>query len=87
MKDSVKALGAASGVSISIEAISKHDYAYPPAIVGASGYGSGEAGIQWATAFDAIKAGEAGVAKSLLKEILGREPESFDRTVSTMTKA
>ncbi|KAI5200876.1 hypothetical protein AUEXF2481DRAFT_2104 [Aureobasidium subglaciale EXF-2481] len=84
LEASVEVLATAAGVSTKIKEVTKEEYAAQPSINGASGYGSGEAGIQWATAFDAIRAGEACVARSTLGDLLGREPEAFDVTILKM---
>ncbi|THW62901.1 NAD(P)-binding protein [Aureobasidium pullulans] len=86
LEQSVAVLGEAAKVDVKIKPVTKEEYASQPSINGASGYGSGEAGIRWATAFDAIREGEACVTRTLLGDLLGREPESFDRTIFEMAK-
>ncbi|THZ79210.1 NAD(P)-binding protein [Aureobasidium pullulans] len=86
LEQSVAVLGEAVKVDVKIKPVTKEEYASQPSINGASGYGSGEAGIRWATAFDAIREGEACVTRTLLGDLLGREPESFDRTIFEMAK-
>ncbi|CAD0055172.1 unnamed protein product, partial [Aureobasidium pullulans] len=86
LEQSVAVLGEAAKRGVKIKPVTKEEYASQPSINGASGYGSGEAGIKWATAFDAIREGEACVTRTLLGDLLGREPESFDRTIFEMAK-
>ncbi|THY64043.1 NAD(P)-binding protein [Aureobasidium pullulans] len=86
LEQSVAVLGEAAKVGVKIKPVTKEEYASQPSINGASGYGSGEAGIRWATVFDAIREGEACVTRTLLGDLLGREPESFDRTIFEMAK-
>jgi uncharacterized protein YbjT (DUF2867 family) len=87
LEKSVEVLSAASGIDVKIREVSKKDYAAQTSIDGASGYGSGEAANRWATAFDAIKEGEACVALPTLEDLLGREPESFDRTILNIARS
>lgn len=86
LEESVAVLGKAAKVNVKIKPVTKEEYASQPSINGASGYGSGEAGIKWATAFDAIRDGEACVPRTLLGDLLDREPESFERTIFEMAR-
>lgn len=50
------------------------------------GYGSGDFAKKWATSFEGIKEGSARIVTDDLKELLGREPETFEVTVARMAK-
>ncbi|KAJ5771148.1 uncharacterized protein N7511_003199 [Penicillium nucicola] len=41
---------------------------------------------EWATAWEAIKQGETAVVSPTLRELLGREPESYETTIKEMAK-
>lgn len=81
----VDILGAALGKKIEIESVDVEDYVKDPIILrNLSPYGQGEVPRKWATTFEAIRRGEAMVTSVRLEELLGRKPESFEVTITTM---
>lgn len=70
------------GTDVSIEQVSVEQYASQPQVV--STFGSKELAITWATAWDAIRAGETAAVIVTLKEVLGREPEAYETTIRNL---
>lgn len=87
LAETVEVVSKVTGKNISIREVPIEEYVRLPQIQSATSYGSGEAAAQMATAFEAIRVGEAAVASPLLRDILGREPEPFEETVQNMAKA
>ncbi|KAI3572246.1 hypothetical protein IWW34DRAFT_855156 [Fusarium oxysporum f. sp. albedinis] len=50
-------------------------------------FGSEELATTWATAWEAIRAGETDAVTKTLGEILGREPEPFEKTIEEVAKS
>ncbi|KAK3935332.1 NAD(P)-binding protein [Diplogelasinospora grovesii] len=79
LSDTVKILGEIAGRTLTIRPISVDEYVKLPQVLG--NFGSEEKARTWATAWDAIRAGETAVVTPRMEEILGRKPEEFDVTV------
>ena len=78
--DTVRVLGQAAGKEdVRVRQVSVEEYARLPRVVGR--FGSQEKAKSWATAWEAIRAGETAVVTGVLEKILGRKPEEFDVTV------
>lgn len=67
------------GTGISIEEVSVEEYAEQSQVL--AGFGSKELAKTWATAWDAIRAGETAPVVVTLREVLGREPEAYETTI------
>jgi hypothetical protein len=62
--------------------VSVDEYVKLPKV--AAYFGSEELARTWATAWEAIRSGEADFVAPTLGELLGREPEAFDVTIRNM---
>ena len=79
LADTIELLGYVSGKDVTIRKVSVDEYSRIPQVL--ERFGSEENGRTWATAWDAIRAGEAAVVSPMLGEILGRAPEEFNDTI------
>lgn len=87
LQETVEALGKAVKKPVKLVEVSVDEYAAQPQVQKGLTYGAGDMAAVWATAFDAIREGEAAVSTPILAKILGREPESFDKTIARMALA
>ncbi|KAF1355038.1 hypothetical protein BDV97DRAFT_344561 [Delphinella strobiligena] len=86
LAETANVLSAVTGRQISIRSVSMDQYISQPQVKSASGYGAGDAARTMATALEAVRNGETAVAKPLLADLLGRDPEPFDVTVAELAK-
>jgi hypothetical protein len=70
--------------TIKIREVSIDEYASQSQVQKGLTYGGGDMAAVWATAFKAIRKGEASVVTPLLAQLLGRAPEAFDTTIAKM---
>lgn len=84
LADTVEVLSRAAGKDFKIEEISVEEYVKLPQIK--EYFGTEEKATTWATAWEAIRAGETAGVTSTLKELLGREPEDFEKTIQEFVK-
>lgn len=70
--------------SIRVRQVAVDEYVKQPQVQTGLTYGGGNWAPTWATAFDAIRDGEAAVVTQNLGDILGREPEQFNTTIRNM---
>ncbi|KAH9212746.1 hypothetical protein DL95DRAFT_524931 [Leptodontidium sp. 2 PMI_412] len=84
LSETVQALGRVSKKAVKLLEVSVDEYASQPQVQNGLTYGAGDLAAVWATAFEAIRRGEAAVSTSILGRILGREPEGFEETISMM---
>jgi uncharacterized protein YbjT (DUF2867 family) len=87
LNESVNAIGRVVGKEITIQLSSVDEWEEQDSVKGASDYLAGGMVKKWATAYDALRRGEAAVVTDHLKRLIGREPESFEDTIATMLKA
>lgn len=80
--ETAEALGRAAGRPVRLRQVSVAEYAAQPQVREGLTYGGGDVAAVWATAFEAIRRGEAAVVSPLLAQILGREPEGFEQTIA-----
>jgi uncharacterized protein YbjT (DUF2867 family) len=85
LADTVAAVSSVVGKPIRIKQVSVDEYVAQPHIV--AYFGSEHKARTWATAWAAIRAGEAAHVSPTLEELLGRKPEAFDVTLSKMIEA
>lgn len=83
--DTVKVLGAAMGREVRIRQVGVDEWMAQPQI--REYFGTDEKAKTWATAWDAIRAGETSHVSGTLKEIINREPESLEVTIENMVKS
>ena len=84
--DTLDVLRKLNGKDIHLKEVSVDDYVEQPVIIeklGSHGPGN-QVPHQWATSFEALRAGECAVLSGELKRLLGREPETFTETVRKM---
>ncbi|KAI9737365.1 MAG: hypothetical protein M1834_009519 [Cirrosporium novae-zelandiae] len=87
LSETVKILGKATGnPQLHIRPVSVEKYSELPQVRAVWPKGGSETPEQWATSFEAIRRGETAVVTPLLAEILGRDPEPFEKTVEELTK-
>ncbi|KAF5676148.1 hypothetical protein FHETE_2275 [Fusarium heterosporum] len=79
LAETVAVLSQAAGKEFEIQEVSVDEYVDLPQIKGY--FGTKEKATTWATAWEAIRAGETAPVTSTLAEILGREPEPFEKTI------
>lgn len=80
LAETVDVLGQVAGKdNVRIRKVSVDEYVKQPQVL--AYFGDEEKARSWATAFDAIRAGETAVVTNDLEQILGRTPEPFDKTV------
>ncbi|KAL2256880.1 hypothetical protein VTK26DRAFT_990 [Humicola hyalothermophila] len=76
LAETVEVLSGIAGKEVRIRRVSVDEYVKLPQVL--DKFGSEERARTWATAWDAIRAGETAVVTEELGKILGREPEAFD---------
>lgn len=76
----VAILGRAAGKSFKIRQITVNEYVKLPQVL--DRFGDEEKARTWATAWEAISAGEAALISLDLEELLGREPELYEKTIT-----
>ncbi|WXC58444.1 hypothetical protein SNK03_004343 [Fusarium graminearum] len=79
LAETMEVLSRAAGKNFEIQQISVEEYTNLPQIK--EYFGTEERATTWATAWEAIRAGETAGVTTKLKELLGREPESFEKTI------
>ncbi|KAM0347827.1 hypothetical protein ACHAP4_011212 [Fusarium culmorum] len=79
LAETMEVLSRAAGKDFEIQQISVEGYINLPQIK--EYFGTEEKATTWATAWEAIRAGETAGVTTTLKELLGREPESFEKTI------
>lgn len=77
-------LGRAIGKPLKIREISVDEYVSLPQIGDKHTYHGVNLSREWATAWEAIRQGETAVVSPVMKEILGREPESYETTIQAL---
>jgi hypothetical protein len=82
LRETVEALGRVSKKQVKLREVSVDEYVAQPEVQNGLSYGSGRLAAAWATAFEAIRQGEAAVTTPMLAQALGREPESFEKTIA-----
>ena len=85
LSDTVKVLGKAVGKNVTIREVSLEEWLKQPQIL--EYFGSEEKARTWATAWEAIRAGEAAYVGPTLEQILGRPAEQLDVTIGQMAKS
>ena len=72
---------------VKIEEVSIDEYASQRIVQNSLDYGGGAVWpVLWATAFEGIRQGEAGVVTGTLESVLGRKCESFEVTIGEMVR-
>ncbi|UZP36932.1 hypothetical protein NXS19_004748 [Fusarium pseudograminearum] len=79
LAETMEVLSRAAGKDFEIQQINVEEYINLPQIK--EYFGTEEKATTWATAWEAIRAGETAGVTTTLKELLGREPESFEKTI------
>jgi uncharacterized protein YbjT (DUF2867 family) len=85
LAETVQVLSKALNQKVRIRQVSVDEYAVQTQVVGR--FGSKELAITWATAWEAIRAGETEAVTETLGQLLGREPEAFDKTIEDLVKS
>lgn len=84
LRETVEVLGRVSKKQVKLREVSVEEYTAQPKVQNGLSYGAGDLAATWATAFEAIRRGEAAVVTPILEQVLGREPESFEKTIAGM---
>ena len=79
LAETAEVLSKIAGKNVRIKRISVDEYVQLPQVL--AKFGTAENARTWATAWDAIRAGETAVVTPELEQILGRKPEEFEETV------
>ncbi|KAJ4204981.1 hypothetical protein NW759_014790 [Fusarium solani] len=85
LAETVQVLSKALNQKVRIRQVSVDEYAVQTQVVGR--FGSKELAITWATAWEAIRAGDTEAVTETLGQLLGREPEAFDKTIEDLVKS
>jgi uncharacterized protein YbjT (DUF2867 family) len=85
LQETVEVLGRAVGRDVRIRQVSVDQWLQQPHILGY--FGAEDKARTWATAWEAIRAGETAFVSPTLGQILGRKPESFEVTIRGMAEA
>ncbi|CRL17488.1 NAD(P)-binding domain [Penicillium camemberti] len=86
LAETVEIIGRAIGKPLKIREISVDEYVNLPQIGDKHTYKGVNLSREWATAWEAIRQGEAAVVSPALGEILGREPESYETTIKALIR-
>ncbi|KAJ5695135.1 hypothetical protein N7536_005547 [Penicillium majusculum] len=84
LAETVEIIGRVIGKPLKIREISVDEYVNLPQIGDKHTYKGVNLSREWATAWEAIRQGEAAVVSPALGEILGREPESYETTIKAL---
>ncbi|KAJ5960675.1 uncharacterized protein N7479_007825 [Penicillium vulpinum] len=84
LAETVEILGRVVGKDLKIREISVDEYVDLPQIGDNHTYRGVDLSREWTTAWEAIRRGEAAVVTPAMREILGREPESFETTIKAL---
>lgn len=87
LKESVETIGRVTGKEIKIRQSSVEEWASQDSVKGASEYLAGDMAKHWATAYDALRRGEGALVTEHLRRLIGREPETFEKTITGMKEA
>jgi len=87
IRESADSIGRVVGKKIKIRQCSVDEWASQTSVKGASQYLAGDMAKHWATAYDALRRGEAAVVTDHLRRLIGREPETFEKTIAGMVEA
>lgn len=82
LQETVDILAKIAKKPVTIRPVSDEEFGQQPKVTSNFTYRGVNYGTAWATAFEAFRRGEASHASPLLRELLGREPEDFETTVS-----
>lgn len=82
LAETVEILGKTVGKTFKIRPISIDEYVKLPQVV--ERFGDEEKARTWATAWEAIKAGETALVTKDLSGLLGRQPEAYEKTIHAM---
>lgn len=85
LEETVRVLRRTVGRDVRIREVSVDEYVKLPQVL--AKFGSVEKARTWATAWEAIRAGETSVVSETLREIIGRDPEEFDVTIQRLKQA
>ncbi|KAI6778145.1 uncharacterized protein J7T54_007191 [Emericellopsis cladophorae] len=83
LTDTVQMLGKAAGKLVRIREVGFDEWIAQPQIL--EYFGDREKAKTWATAWDAIRAGETAFVSSTLEQLLGRKPQEFDVAIQDMS--
>lgn len=84
LAETVGILSKIAGAPVSIRQVSNEEYAAIPENAEGFRYKGISYAEPWTTAFEAFRRGEGACVSPLLKELLGREPEDFERTIRNL---
>lgn len=82
LADTVKLLSKVAGRQLTIRPVTVDEYVAQPQV--AAKFGDSALSRTWATAWDAIHAGETAYVSPTLEQLLGRRPEEFDVTITRL---
>jgi uncharacterized protein YbjT (DUF2867 family) len=82
LQETVDILAKIAKKPVKIRQVSDEEFGQQPKVGPNFTYRGVDYGTVWATAFEAFRRGEASYASPLLRELLGREPEDFETTIS-----
>ncbi|KAJ5893059.1 hypothetical protein N7504_009750 [Penicillium tannophilum] len=86
MEETVATLGKIVNHPVRIRQVSVEEYAKQPQLKPNFTYHGVDHSKIWTTTFEAFRRGEAAFVSPLLQELLGREPEDFETTISRLWK-
>lgn len=84
LSETIDILGRAVNKNLKIRQISVDEYVRLPQIGDKHTYHGKDLSRQWATAWEAIQNGEAAAISPDIVELLGRQPESYEKTIEAL---
>lgn len=89
LAETMRLVGEASGQKVlEISPCSVDEYVAQPQVKEVlASHGPYRGAEQWATMYDAVQRGETDVVSPMLRQLLGREPESFEITIEQLLKS
>jgi len=86
LKETVEVLGRVTGKPLKIKEVSVEEYAALPQIGDKHMYHGRDLAVEWASAWEGIRRGEAAVTTGVLEKWLEREPEEYETTITKFIK-
>ncbi|KAJ5295613.1 hypothetical protein N7508_010434 [Penicillium antarcticum] len=84
LQETVDILAKLAKKPVTILQVSDEEFGKQPTVSPNFTYQGVDYGTAWASSFEAFRRGEASAASPLLRELLGREPEDFETTISSL---
>ncbi|KAK7424594.1 hypothetical protein QQZ08_008604 [Neonectria magnoliae] len=84
LSETVQVLARVTGTQVRIQHVTVEEYSKLPKVL--EKFGSEQLATTWATAWDAIQDGETEATTETLRDVLGRDPEDFEKTIEDLAR-